>query len=71
MRDSVHPEYPQLSDFADGDLNIDAVGSIRTHLELCMNCQEEVRFIWALGEAIRALPIPAAPPGLIDCIFAT
>ena len=67
--DRMHIDYAVLSSFADGDLGRRRSAAVRSHLEACAVCRDEVQFIWMLGAAIRTLPSPRAPAPLIDEIL--
>ena len=70
MHEDTQVDYPTLSAFADGDLDGASASKVRMHIRMCMVCREEVQFIRVLGDGLRALPNPKAPPELIDEIFA-
>ena len=66
MHEDIHEntqvDYPTLSAFADGDLDGASASKVRMHIRMCMVCREEVQFIRVLGDGLRALPNPKAPP---------
>lgn len=65
----MHLEFRTLSAFADGEIGRSSLGAVQAHLRGCASCRDELRFIRVLGEALRSLPSPAPPCGLIDEIF--
>lgn len=67
--DHGHIDYAVLSSFADGGLGRRRSASVRSHLEACAACHEEVEFIRMLGAAIKTLPNPRAPARRIDEIL--
>ena len=61
----MHIDYPTLSAFADGDLDGARAAQVSAHLRECAACREEIQFIRALGDALRALPAPSAPRSVV------
>ncbi len=64
-----HPDDQALNRFADGELKGRAARRVRSHLQSCAACREEVQFIRDLGHAIRTIPSPRPPEALFDEIF--
>ena len=61
----MHIDYPTLGAFADGELDAERSASVSAHLRECAQCRDEIRFIRALGDAMRALEAPSAPRSVI------
>ena len=61
----AHIDYATLNDFADGDLTGRSAEAVRSHLQWCAACREEVRFIRSSGVTIRTLPTPKPPDELL------
>ena len=61
----MHIDYSMLNLFADGELDAARAASVSAHLRECAACREEIQFIRALGDALRALPAPSAPRSVI------
>jgi hypothetical protein len=58
----------RLSAFADGDLPVSELSSVRQHLEGCAACARRVEELGALARAARTLDMPEAPPTLWPAI---
>lgn len=65
----MHIDYSTLSAFADGDLDPVLSKAVNEHLRMCARCRGEVQFIRSLGDGLRALQTPLAPPGAVDGIW--
>lgn len=50
------------------DANTQAI--IKTHIASCPKCQDEVRFVEAITEALQALPRPEPPPKIFNEVSA-
>jgi len=75
MTDSVHPTPDELSDLVEGLLDGADLDRVRTHVDACADCQEEV----AAVDAVRSLladagqeptPMPAAVADRLDTAIA-
>ena len=72
MEPDVHDTHIDdwtLNVIADGDLVEPSSPAVWSHLRSCVACREEVRYIRALGAAIRTLPIPKPPDELFEELF--
>ena len=65
----MHIDYSTLSAFADGDLDAAMSEAVSAHLRTCVKCRGEIQFIRSLGDGLRALQTPLAPPNAIDGIW--
>ncbi len=65
----MHIDYSTLSAFADGDLDPALSEAVSAHLRTCARCRGEVQFIRSLGDGLRALQTPLAPPNAVDGIW--
>ena len=64
-----HMDDEALNRFADGELPGPSSEVVRSHLRSCAACREEVEFIGRLTTAIRTLPTPRPPGGLLEDLF--
>ena len=64
-----HMDDEALNRFADGELPGPSSEVVRSHLRSCAACREEVEFIRTLTTAIRTLPTPKPPGGLLEDLF--
>jgi len=60
----------KLGRFLDGELPHQELSVVRTHIEGCPGCQQELRAIQALSAALDALVAPPVPAGTADLIMA-
>lgn len=55
---------PLLSLFVDGELQIEQGCEVMRHMDGCDLCSRQVQDIRAMGQLMRALPVPEPPPDL-------
>lgn len=60
------PTHDILSQLVDGELSGEQLAMVRGHLKDCPACAEQVRTIQAIGNAVRAAPLPVAPQAMLD-----
>lgn len=52
------------------ELDANTQATIKTHIASCPKCQDEVRFVEAITEALQALPRPEPPPKIFNEVSA-
>ena len=52
------------------ELDADTHATIKTHIASCPKCQDEVRFVEAISEALQELPRPEPPPKIFNEVAA-
>ena len=57
-----------LEAYLDGELDADTYASVASHVESCATCQDEVRFVQAISDALHELPRPEPPPKIFDAV---
>ena len=57
-----------LEAYLDGELDADTSASVASHVESCATCQDEVRFVQAISDALQELPRPEPPPKIFDVV---
>lgn len=65
----LHPGFERLSGYADQDLDARSQRRVARHLEHCSVCRERIRFLRAVDDAARQLPVPDPPIDLLDHIL--
>jgi anti-sigma factor (TIGR02949 family) len=59
----------QLQLYLDHQLPLDSMRTLETHLSLCSACQEELRLLEEVTQALRGIPPVAEPPDLTATIM--
>jgi len=59
-----------LEAYLDGELDADTSASVASHVESCSMCQDEIRFVQAIRDALHELPRPEPPPKILDAVEA-
>ena len=57
-----------LEAYLDGELDANTHASVASHVESCATCQDEVRFVRAISDALQELPRPEPPPKIFDAV---
>ena len=52
------------------ELDANTQATIKTHIAVCPKCQDEVRFVEAITEALQELPKPEPPPKIFNEVSA-
>jgi anti-sigma factor RsiW len=65
---TCHSVRQVLSAYVDEPMRVEDSKTIRTHLEVCEDCQQEYEYLARLNSPLRELPRVAPPPGLATTI---
>lgn len=57
-----------LEAYLAGELDADTYATVVGHVASCEKCQDEVRFVQAISEALHELPRPEPPPKIFDAV---
>ena len=57
-----------LEAYLAGELDADTYATVAGHVASCEKCQDEVRFVQAISEALHELPRPEPPPKIFDAV---
>jgi anti-sigma factor RsiW len=66
MKRSVGHQAEELTALLDGELGEDEAAAVRSHLERCQRCAQELRSLGAVRDLIRQLPAIELPGGFYD-----
>ena len=68
MVSRMHPEDVELLGYVEGDLDDAARAQIEAHVAGCAECAEQIRFLEAGRDALRASPLLEAPEHVVPSL---
>ncbi|MDE2293453.1 MAG: zf-HC2 domain-containing protein, partial [Elusimicrobia bacterium] len=63
------PDFEVLSAYADGEATPAETSAMGSHLAACPDCSRRLRSIRSAGRALAGLPVPDAPPDLLETLW--